>query len=47
MADLKSGEVKLSWEHDEYRWFSINDAQKNDLPKDLKKFLKTSIKLRE
>lgn len=45
MANLKSGEVELSWEHDEYKWLAIDDAQKVDLPKDLMKFLETSIKL--
>jgi 8-oxo-dGTP diphosphatase len=43
-ANLKSGEVKLSWEHDQFKWVSIEDALKIDLPEGHKKFLNAAIK---
>ncbi|MDH5533113.1 MAG: NUDIX hydrolase [Candidatus Pacebacteria bacterium] len=45
-ANLKSGEVRLSWEHDQYKWVSVEEALKIDLPEGHRKFLKAAIKNR-
>lgn len=42
-ARLESGEVQLSWEHDEFRWLSIEEALMLDLPKGHKLFLEKAI----
>lgn len=39
----KSGEVKLSWEHDEFRWLSIDEALKIELPIGHTTFLKAAV----
>jgi len=38
-----SGEVQLSWEHDEYKWLSVEQALQVDLPQGHRKFLKLAI----
>lgn len=43
VAKLKSGKIKLSWEHDDYRWLTAEEAVKVDLPKGHRKFLKAAI----
>lgn len=40
---LESGEVKLSFEHDEFKWLSIEEALKVDLPEGHRKFLEAAI----
>jgi len=35
-ARADSNKVKLSWEHDDYKWFSQSQALKLDLPKCMK-----------
>ncbi|MCB9813551.1 MAG: NUDIX domain-containing protein [Pseudomonadales bacterium] len=43
VAYLKSGNVKLSWEHDAHKWLKIDEALKVDLPEGHRKFLDAAI----
>lgn len=43
-AELESGEVKLSWEHTEFKWLNIEEAQAVDLPEGHRQFLKVALK---
>ena len=43
VAKLKSGEVKLSWEHDDHKWLEIDEALKVDLPEGHRRFLEAAI----
>lgn len=43
IANLKSGEVELSHEHDECRWLTIDEARAMDLPEGHRKFLEAAI----
>lgn len=42
-AKLKSGEVELSWEHDDFKWLTVGEALEMDLPDGHKKFLRAAI----
>lgn len=37
LAEYKSGEVKLSWEHSSFQWLTFNEIINGDLPEWLKK----------
>lgn len=43
VARWLSGEVQLSWEHDEYHWLSVEEALRIDLPQGHRKFLDLAI----
>lgn len=40
-ADLKSGKLNISWEHDLYKWVSLNDFLKLKISKKLRNFAKS------
>ncbi len=41
-ASLKTGEVRLNWEHDEFKWISIEDIEGFELTPDAEYFLQDS-----